>query len=135
MLMRLRTTITTLVLVLLILSTAFAADTVSCTECGMKVDITSKFSAKTMQGDTTLYFCDIGDLFAYLKKHTVNNARIEVKDFASGAWLDARKAFYVHAEQKFSTPMGWGIAAFMSKDDAAKFGTIMDFDTTAKALK
>ena len=135
MLMRLRTTIATLVLMLLILSTAFAADTFRCTECGMKVDITSKFSAKTTQGDTTLYFCDIGDLFAYLKKHAVSDARIEVKDFTSGAWLDARKAFYVHAEQKFSTPMGWGIAAFINKDDASKFGTAMDFDAAAKALK
>jgi nitrous oxide reductase accessory protein NosL len=131
---RLRTTIPTLVVILLILSTAFAAD-IRCTECGMKVDIASKFSAKTTQGDTTLFFCDIGDLFAYLKKHTINDARSEVKDFSSGAWLDARKAFYVHAEQKFSTPMGWGIAAFINKDDAAKFGIAMDFDTTAKALK
>ena len=135
MLMRLRITISAIVFMLLILSTAFAADTIRCTECGMKVDITSKFSAKTTQGDATLYFCDIGDLFAYLKKHNLKDARIEVKDFTSGAWLDARKAFYVHAEQKFSTPMGWGIAAFISKDDAAKFGTTMDFDTTAKALK
>jgi len=134
MLMRMRTTVTTLVLILLILSTAFAAD-IRCTECGMKVDIASKFSAKTTQGDTTLFFCDIGDLFAYLKKHTANDVRIEVKDFASGAWLDARKAFYVHAEQKFSTPMGWGIAAFINKDDAAKFGIAMDFEATAKALK
>jgi nitrous oxide reductase accessory protein NosL len=135
MLMRLRTTITAIILILLVLSTAFAAD-FRCSECGMKVDITSKFSAKTTQGDATLYFCDIGDLFAYLKKHAVvNDARIEVKDFTSGAWLDARKAFYVHAEQKFSTPMGWGIAAFINKDDASKFGIAMDFDAAAKALK
>jgi nitrous oxide reductase accessory protein NosL len=132
--MRLRTPNITLVLILLSLCTAFAAD-IRCSECGMRVDIASKFSAKTTQGDTTLFFCDIGDLFAYLKKHNVNDARIEVKDFASGALLDARKAFYVHAEKKFSTPMGWGIAAFINKDDAAKFGIAMDFDTTAKALK
>jgi nitrous oxide reductase accessory protein NosL len=132
--MRLRTPIITLVLILLILSTAFAAD-IRCAECGMRVDVASKFSARTTQGDTMLFFCDIGDLFAYLKKHNVNDARIEVKDFAGGAWLDARKAFYVRAEQKFSTPMGWGIAAFISRDDAAKFGSAMDFDAAAKALK
>jgi len=132
--MRLRTTITTIVLILLICSTAFAAD-ITCSECGMRVDIASKFSAKTTQGDTTLFFCDIGDLFGYLKKHNLNDARIEVKDFAGGAWFDARKAFYVHAEQKFNTPMGWGIAAFINKDDAAKFGIAMDFAATAKALK
>jgi nitrous oxide reductase accessory protein NosL len=133
MLVRLRTTITTLVLILLVLSTAFAAD-FRCSECGMTVDTASKFSAKTTQGDTTLFFCDIGDLFGYLKKHNLKDARIEVKDFTSGTLFDGRKAFYVHAE-KFNTPMGWGIAAFMNKDDAAKFGIAMDFDAAVKALK
>jgi len=134
MLMRLRTTVATLVLILLMLSIASAAD-IRCAECGMMVDTASKFSARTSQGDTALFFCDIGDLFAYLKKHALSDARIEVKDFSGGAWLDARKAFYVHAEKKFKTPMGWGIAAFVNKDEAAKFGVAMDFDATSKALK
>jgi nitrous oxide reductase accessory protein NosL len=132
--MQSRTAVITLVLTLLFLSAAYA-EAIRCTECGMMVDTASKFSARTVQGDTTLFFCDIGDLFAYLKKHKVNDARIEVKDYASGAWLDARKAFYVQAEKKFSTPMGWGIAAFLNKDEAAKLGIAMDFETTAKALK
>jgi nitrous oxide reductase accessory protein NosL len=134
MLMRLRTAVATIVLFLLVLSIAVAAD-IRCSECGMSVDTASKFSAKTTQGDTALFFCDIGDLFTYLKKHPLNDARIEVKDFASGALLDARKAFYVHAEKKFNTPMGWGMAAFANKDDASKFGIAMDFDTAAKTLK
>jgi len=133
MLIRLRTTITTIILTLLVLTTAVAAD-FQCAECGMKVDVASKFSAKATKGDTTLYFCDIGDLFGYLKKHALNDARIEVKDFSSGTVFDARKAFYVRAD-KFNTPMGWGIAAFINRDDAAKFGTAMDFDATAKGIK
>ena len=131
---RSRITALTLMFILLFLSAASAAD-IMCTECGMRVDIASKFSARTTQGETTLYFCDIGDLFAYLKKHDPKNARIEVKDYASGAWIDARKTLYVHAEKQFSTPMGWGIAAFKDKDDAVKFGMTMDFDAAVKALK
>ena len=123
-----------LALFLLFLSTASAAD-IMCTECGMRVDMASKFSCRTIQGDTTRYFCDIGDLLTYLKKNDPKDARIEVKDYASGAWIDARNAFYVHAEKKFSTPMGWGIAAFKNRDEAAKFGSAMDFDATVKALK
>jgi nitrous oxide reductase accessory protein NosL len=134
MLMRSRTAVITLVLTLLLLSPAYA-EAIRCAECGMMVDTASKFSARTTQGDKTLFFCDIGDLFAYLKKHNVKDALTEVKDFTSGTWLDARKAFYVHAEKKFSTPMGWGIAAFIDKDEAAKFGIAMDFETIAKALK
>jgi nitrous oxide reductase accessory protein NosL len=132
--LRSRTTGIALVLMLLFLSTASAAD-IMCTECGMRVDMTSKFSARITHGDTAFYFCDIGDLFAYLKKNTLKDARIEVKDYASGAWIDARNTFYVHAEKKFSTPMGWGIAAFKNKSEATQFGIATDFDATAKALR
>jgi hypothetical protein len=31
--------------------------------------------------------------------------------------------------------MGWGIASFKNQKDAAEFGTVMDFDAAAKALK
>ncbi len=34
----------------------------------MMVQMDSKFTSKITQGETTLYFCDIGDLFTYLKK-------------------------------------------------------------------
>jgi hypothetical protein len=97
-------------------------------------DTASKFSAKATKRHNDL-FLRHRDLFVYLKKHNLKDARIEVKDFAGGALFDGRKAFYVHAEKKFNTPMGWGIAAFINKDDAAKFGMAMDFDATLKALK
>ena len=135
MLMRLRTTISAIVFMLLILSTAFAADTIRCTECGMKVDITSKFSAKTTQGDATLYFCDIGDLFTYLIGKRPQNVRALVKDYQTGEWLDAHQAFYVHDGKKFISPMGWGIAAFRDRKDAAGFGSVMDFDGALQAVK
>jgi hypothetical protein len=32
-------------------------------------------------------------------------------------------------------PMGWGIAAFKNKDEAAKAGNILDFEGVANALK
>lgn len=137
MILRSRTTVvafTTFVLVLLFLSLASAAD-IMCTECGMRVDMESKFSSRITQEGTPLFFCDIGDLFAYLKKNHPKDSMVEVKDFASGEWIDARKAFYVHAEKKFSTPMGWGIAAFKIKEDASKFGVALDYGGMTKALK
>jgi nitrous oxide reductase accessory protein NosL len=121
-------------LIWMALSPAYAADT-KCAECGMTVRMASPFTAKITQGDTRLFFCDIGDLFVYLRKKGLNNARAEVKDYPTGAWVDARKAAYVHAEKKFRTPMGWGIAAFKNADDASRSGAIMYFDNMAKALK
>jgi nitrous oxide reductase accessory protein NosL len=129
-----RTTVMNIVFISFLLSSASAAD-IMCAECGMRVDMESKYSARAMQGKTTLYFCDIGDLFVHLKKNNLKEARIEVKDYSSGAWIDARKAFYVHSEKKFNTPMGWGTAGFKDNGEASKFGVAMDFEATAKVLK
>ncbi len=115
--------------------TAWASDTVKCSECGMTCNVNAKFTSRIVQGDQTLYFCDIGDLFSYLNRKKPSVTRIEVKDYYSGEWTDAYKAYYVHSEKKFKTPMGWGIAAFVDKNKAAEFGTAMDFDGMAKALK
>lgn len=120
--------------IVMFLSPAHAADR-ACAECGMMVNMDSPFSAKITQGDTTLYVCDIGDLFAYLKKKNLNTVRAEVKDYPTGAWVDARKAYYVQGDKKFKTPMGWGIAAFKERNEASRSGTVMDFDGMAKALK
>jgi len=116
------------------LTPALAAET-RCTECGMMVQMDSKFTSRITQGETTLYFCDIGDLFSYLKKKNGKEAGAQVKDYTTGEWLDARKAYYVNSGKKFRTPMGWGIAAFKDKNEASKAGNIMDFDGTANALK
>jgi len=121
-------------LMVMFLSPAHAMD-LKCAECGMLVKMDSPFTAKITQGATTLYFCDIGDLFVYLKKKNLFNTRAEVKDYPTGAWLYARRANYVHAEKKFSTPMGWGIAAFKNASEAAHSGTVIDFDGMIKTLK
>jgi len=134
MIRRLKTLGIAIALIAMALSPAHAGDT-TCAECGMMVKMDSPFTAKITQGDTMLYFCDIGDLFAYLRKKNLNNARAEVRDYPTGAWVDARKANYVHAEKKFRTPMGWGIAAFKNADEASQSGTMMDFDTMTKTLK
>jgi nitrous oxide reductase accessory protein NosL len=131
----LRTTALTFLVIVFAFATVLAAETIKCSECGMTVDVNSKFSSKIVQADKTLYFCDIGDLFSYLKRTRQNGVKAEVKDYKTGEWIDARAAYYIHAENKFNTPMGWGIASFKDQKDAAEFGAAMDFDTTAKALK
>lgn len=131
----LRTIALTLSVIVLSFTAISATETIKCSECGMMVDVNSKFASKIVQSDKTLYFCDIGDLFTYLKKNKQNSFKIEVKDYKTSGWIDARTAYYVHAEKKFSTPMGWGIASFKDPKDASEFGTVMDFDATAKTLK
>jgi nitrous oxide reductase accessory protein NosL len=110
------------------------AETITCTECGMMLEVGSKFTAKIVQEGKDLYFCDIGDLFAYLNRKKPQNVRIQVKDFPSGAWIDARSASYVRSAKKFNSPMGWGIAAFQDGNDAAAYGSALDFDAAMKAV-
>ncbi len=131
---QLRITGIALVLIMIAMSPVHAKE-IMCTECGMMVMMDSKFTSKITQGDTLLYFCDIGDLFTYLKKKIMPDAGIAVKDYASADWIDARKAFYVKSVKKFNTPMGWGIAAFKDKNVASQSGEVMDFETTLKAWK
>ncbi len=113
----------------------YASETIHCTECGMMLDINSPFTAKITSDSKISYFCDIGDLFSYLKRKDAQGAAIEVRDFVSNEWIDGRKAFFVKAEKKFKTPMGWGVAAFRDKGKASESGAAMDFDAMAKALK
>ena len=134
MIQRLHNLVIAVALLMTFLSPAYALDR-TCAECGMRVKMDSPFTARIVQGDTTLYFCDIGDLFVYLRKKNPNNARAEVRDFPTGAWVEARKASYVHEENKFRTPMGWGVAAFGDAAKASQSGAAMDFDSMAKKLK
>ncbi len=113
---------------------SLAAD-MKCAECGMMVDTGSKFYAWIVQDGNELPFCDIGDLLTYINKKSLSPATARVKDYLSGETIEANKALYVHAEKAFKTPMGWGIAAFKNKQEAAKFGAVMDFPGAAKMLK
>jgi len=130
--------LSTLILIaacLLFSATGTTAGQIKCTECGMFVDLNSKFTSKIVQGNTTLYFCDIGDLFSYMKRKGLNDVAAQVKDYNTSEWIDAKQAYYVHSEKKFMTPMGWSIAAFKDEISASKFGSVMDFKATAMTVK
>ncbi len=130
----LRTLLITLIMTAVCSLSALAVN-IKCTECGMFVDMTSKFTSKIVQSDTTFYFCDIGDLFSYMKRKGLNDVAAQVKDYNTSEWIDAKQAYYVHSEKKFMTPMGWSIAAFKDEISASKFGSVMDFKATAMTVK
>ncbi|MEJ2192621.1 MAG: nitrous oxide reductase accessory protein NosL [Nitrospirota bacterium] len=104
-----------------------------CRSCGMKVDPASVYSAQIVTGGEMLPFCDIGDMLSFYKKQKEKPSELYVRDSKSGRWIDAMKAVYVKSE-KFNTPMGWGIAAFARRDEAAGFGKPMTFEETLKVL-
>ena len=116
-------------------SLSASAEMVSCAQCGMGADLSSKFTSRLVQAKQTLHFCDIGDLFAYLKANPSAAAEAQVKDYKSGEWLNAQQAYYVQSAKKFQTPMGWSIAAFKARPEGAEFGNALDFNGMMKSLK
>jgi len=116
-------------------SLSASAEMVSCAQCGMGADLSSKFTSRLVQAKQTLHFCDIGDLFAYLKANPAAAAEAQVKDYKSGEWVNAQQAYYVQSAKKFQTPMGWSIAAFKAKPESAEFGNALDFNGMMKSLK
>lgn len=114
---------------------AVAGDMIKCTECGMQSELSSKFTAKTIEAGKDLYFCDIGDLLVYLNKKKQPGIHAEVKDYPSGAWIDTTQASFVQAPQQFNSPMGWGIAAFKDKKDASGYGSVLDLNSAMKAVR
>jgi hypothetical protein len=114
---------------------ATAGDVITCTECGMKADLASRFTARASEGGKDVYFCDIGDLLTYMSRKKQPALRAQVKDYTSGAWLDADKALFVQAPRKFKSPMGWGIAAFRDARDGALYGPALDLAAAMKAVQ
>jgi len=116
-------------------ATLAAAQHLKCAECGMLVDAAAPFTAKIISDDTTLYFCDIGDLLIYLRERKPGPAHAWVKDYLSGEWIEAVKANYVREPMRFITPMGWGVASFRVRKEAADFGEPADITTITRRLK
>lgn len=116
-------------------SISASAEMVSCAQCGMGADLGAKFTSRIVQVKQTLHFCDIGDLFAYLKTNPAAAAEAQVKDYKSGDWINAQLAYYVQSAKKYQTPMGWGIAAFKNKPETTEFGNALDFNAIMKSLK
>lgn len=108
---------------------------IRCHECGMKVDPSSKFVSyiETIDGKQ-LFFCDIGDMLSSLNKKKYETKEISVRDYKEGGWIDGKSAYYVR-NQKFVTPMEWGIAAFKNLSEAEQWGRPADFDNILKLLK
>ncbi|MCL4243773.1 MAG: nitrous oxide reductase accessory protein NosL [Candidatus Dadabacteria bacterium] len=93
-----------------------------CERCRMIIS-DQRFAAQyvTEKGEAKK-FDDIGCLAAELKTDGGEDiaSGVYVADFATGAWIDARKAHYLKSAD-IASPMGYGIAAFAS-EEALKSG-------------
>ena len=106
-----------------------------CARCSMPVDEVSPFSARISAESRHLWFCDIGDMILYIREKKIDPAPAQVKDYLSHAWIPASQAFYVSSPRKFRTPMGWGLAAFQNRAEAAGYGDVDDLASILKRIE
>jgi copper chaperone NosL len=110
-----------------------------CEHCGMIISDARFAAGVVIQTEPDSYeqriFDDIGDMFAYVQAMPETGGTVVtyyVHDYHSQSWLDARQAHFVQADASL-TPMGSGLAAFASREDAAAqaqawHGTVLTFD-------
>ena len=99
----------------------------------MSAKVANRYTSRIALGAGTLYFCDIGDLAAFIERTHPKEYAAAVHDFTSGEWVVADKAFFAIDKKTYLTPMGWGIAAF--RDRSGLTGVPLDFEALRKALK
>ncbi|MFO0847337.1 MAG: nitrous oxide reductase accessory protein NosL [Gemmataceae bacterium] len=90
----------------------------SCSRCRMIVnDKRFAAAAATVAGDA-LKFDDVCCLVAHLVDHPGDVRQAWVRGYEADAWLDARAAHYAYGP-KLQTPMGSGLAAVATPEEAA----------------
>jgi copper chaperone NosL len=67
-------------------------------------------------------FDDIGCLLLYWRRAGEGATRVWVRSFGGDAWLDAEHAVFVRSK-RIETPMGYGLAAVSSRQDAMELTT------------
>jgi copper chaperone NosL len=94
-----------------------------CVECGMIISEERFSSALIVEEHGRLQpqlFDDIGDMLDYERGHPeAVIMRRFVHDYETGTWLAAADAVYVSTDA-IHTPMGSGVVAFRSADEAQK---------------
>ncbi len=90
-----------------------------CVVCGMDVNMMPKFTSQLKLKDGKhVYTESPKHAIQYFLKNKDKVSQIWVKDFSTGKWIDAKRAYYVAVDEG---PMGPDLAAFRSMVKAKKF--------------
>ncbi|WP_457555572.1 nitrous oxide reductase accessory protein NosL [Candidatus Pyrohabitans sp.] len=94
---------------------------VRCPECGMFVSDYENWACQAiLSSREVVFFDEPGDMFLYRQKHSGSILRIYCRDYYTQKWVSASEAYFV-VNSVISTPMGFGIAVFSSREDAENF--------------
>ena len=110
----------------------------ACAHCRMIVN-DDRFAAAAVTADgEARKFDEVCCLVRYLAKNPDGAPRAWVRGYRSGGWHDARAAYYAHGP-KLQTPMGSGLAAVATREEAEALaaewgGRVLRFDELAGFL-
>lgn len=110
-----------------------------CVRCRMIVNDDRFAAAAVTASGEARKFDEIGCLIDYLADHPEAVRSLWVRGYRSGTWLNARTAYFAHGP-KLQTPMGAGLAAAATKEEADSLaaewgGKLLRFDELADFLK
>lgn len=103
-----------------------------CHMCGMIISDERFAAAYITRAGENFIFDDTGDMVQYHLQNQTNVAAFFVHDHQDKSWIRAETAFFVLSDD-ITTPMGSGIAALASKEQAQALanevsGQMMTFD-------
>jgi len=102
-----------------------------CDECSMIINEERFAASYTTKSGEVRRFDDIGGMLMYDHEHQEDVHRYWVHDLDTKEWLNANEAHFV-LSGGLETPMGWGVAAFATQNQAEAYvsengGMIADF--------
>jgi copper chaperone NosL len=109
-----------------------------CDQCNMIINEERFAAAYTTEAGEVRRFDDIGGMLVYDHKHQEKVHIFWVHDLNSAEWINVSEAHFVVSDE-LMTPMGWGVAAFASQEQAATYvaangGVLADFGTLQQAI-
>jgi copper chaperone NosL len=97
-----------------------------CAQCGMKIG-DPRFAGEIILEKEVKKFDDIGCLFLYYitldREAKEKVLALYVQDNGGRGWINAERAHYVYSRE-VDTPMGYGIVAFATLEDALTFAEL-----------
>ncbi len=103
-----------------------------CGHCRMIISEEKHAAAIFDQTGTATRFDDVGCMLDYLQAQSVTPKNAWVHDHATGAWIDAEPAWFVR-DARGTTPMGSGLLAFSSRQEADAHAAAQGADVVAWA--
>jgi len=109
----------------------------ACERCKMIISDKNFAASVTNEQDGKIYyFDDIGCAILWFKEKNIkwgDSAKIQVVDFDTQKWIDAKSAFYSSPN---ITPMSYGFAAYSEKSKITKDKEVVNFaEVQARVLK